>query len=182
MMKLNGQTKKAFTLIELLVVVAIIGILAAVGVVAYNGYTSAAKKRVTQANHNIIYKTMINEIKKCEIDSSGGLLNVNGNNLLKCSDILTSQNNYGKVTSSMSTYFNSIIENAYSSSINATFPGRYQGNCKPSGSQPKGYGGLNEQGVHHVAMGWYSNKAVLYVDTCIESTGQATSKAFDIFF
>ena len=48
------MNRKAFTLIELLVVVAIIGILAAVGVVAYNGYTKVAKIKATTANHKAL--------------------------------------------------------------------------------------------------------------------------------
>ena len=59
--------KKAFTLIELLVVVAIIGILAAVGIVAYNGYTSSAKVSATKANHKNIVKYIQNELMKCLI-------------------------------------------------------------------------------------------------------------------
>ena len=57
---------KGFTLIELLVVVAIIGILAAVGVVAYNGYTSSAKIKTTQYNHQQAVRYMKTLIFNCE--------------------------------------------------------------------------------------------------------------------
>ena len=71
---------KAFTLIELLVVVAIIGILAAVGVVAYNGYTSSAKKNSSIANFKNVAKYISNEVMKCEIGENKVM---NGN--LDCS-------------------------------------------------------------------------------------------------
>ena len=61
----------AFTLIELLVVVAIIGILAAVGVVAYNGYTASAKEKSLRAIHKNLVNLMINNKALCEVQGGG---------------------------------------------------------------------------------------------------------------
>ena len=64
---MKDKNRKAFTLIELLVVVAIIGILAAVGVVAYNGYTTSAKRAAAQANFKMVIKYMVTENTRCEL-------------------------------------------------------------------------------------------------------------------
>ena len=62
--------KNGFTLIELLVVVAIIGILAAVGTIAYDGYTKTAKRGVSQENLNSIAKDI--ELLAMQCDLKGG--------------------------------------------------------------------------------------------------------------
>ena len=81
--------QKGFTLIELLVVVAIIGILASVGVVAYNGYTTSAKKAVVKNNFKTTVKYLSSEFVKCEIDNSNRIF---GNPGVPCNDILTGNN------------------------------------------------------------------------------------------
>ncbi len=69
---------KAFTLIELLVVVAIIGILAAVGVTTFTGFQEKAKVSTVKANFKSVVKYITVELMKCELGElkiAGGRLN-----------------------------------------------------------------------------------------------------------
>ena len=62
--------KKAFTLIELLIVVAIIGILAGVGIPMYNDYITSSKNAAIKGQFNKIVKYFSAELQKCNLGSN----------------------------------------------------------------------------------------------------------------
>ena len=73
---------KGFTLIELLVVVAIIGILSAVGVVSFSGFTEGAKISGTKYNYNLVKKFIKTELIRCDTGSPKTF-----NNSVLCSNL-----------------------------------------------------------------------------------------------
>jgi prepilin-type N-terminal cleavage/methylation domain-containing protein len=72
--------KKGFTLIELLIVVAIIGILAGVGIPMYNGYMAESKLNATESNFNIIAENTNILLFDCQLKGSITVLANDGKN------------------------------------------------------------------------------------------------------
>ena len=72
-LNINTMKQKGFTLIELLVVVAIIGILASVGVVAYSGYTEISKEKVCLNNFTSLKKIINQNWTMCDIEDKVSL-------------------------------------------------------------------------------------------------------------
>ena len=108
---IKDTKKKAFTLIELLIVVAIIGILAGVGVPMYNGYMATAKVQSSATNHANVKSFVSATLTKC---SSGSTSVTLGSTVRACNQ------NAGAFSSYFRTYFNSINKNPYGGAVTTT--------------------------------------------------------------
>ena len=72
--------KKGFTLVELLVVVAILGVLAAVGIVAFGGFLGNAKVNASKTNHSNATSFIQASLTKCSLgDTNIVLKDTSGN-------------------------------------------------------------------------------------------------------
>jgi len=105
---IKDTKKKAFTLIELLIVVAIIGILAGVGVPMYNGYMATAKIQSSATNHKNVKSFVAATLTKC---STGSQYVTLGSSNRYCNQNASTWAGY------FITYFNSINKNPYGKNV-----------------------------------------------------------------
>ena len=77
MAKLNQRN--GFTLVELLVVVAILGVLAAVGITTFSGFINKSKINASKANHKQVFNLVAAKSMKCTLgEESVKYLDING--------------------------------------------------------------------------------------------------------
>ena len=94
---MQKKSVKGFTLIELLVVVAIIGILASVGIPMYEGYQATAKFNAVKATHKQAVTFISSEVKKCGIGKNLDLKGTDGERAPTAVDCKKMSNRQGNV-------------------------------------------------------------------------------------
>ncbi len=84
--QIQNRRESGFTLIELLIVVAILGLLAAIGIPQYQGYQAQAKVNSTRALHTEMVKLIGAELAKCTAGATQIL--ANSADAVACSDTI----------------------------------------------------------------------------------------------
>ena len=108
---------KAFTLIELLVVVAIIGILAAVGLTTYNGIQNNAKASTTLKSLHTVEKFINTSLATCQLNG-GGTLKLSPTRSINC-DIT---NNTSNVNAMLDVFMNYFLDQGFKNAYNNSDP------------------------------------------------------------
>ena len=111
-MLMDIRKNKAFTLIELLVVVAIIGILAAVGLTTYNGIQNNAKESATLKSLYTVEKFINTSLATCQLNG-GGTLKLSPTRSINC-DIT---NNTSNVNAMLDVFMNYFLDQGFKNAI-----------------------------------------------------------------
>ena len=113
---------KGFTLIELLVVAAIVGVLAAVGVLGYNGYMKSVHRTATLTQHKTAIKFIKSYLAKCDLDRTS-TVKISSSKSINCNI----QNSTSGINSLNNIFIRHFLDEGWKNPYGDTYPVVYTG-------------------------------------------------------